>query len=61
MLYDIIILELSIMFYILYDHVTMIVTVICDVMLTLNSKSKNEKINGKKKRKNKNRVHCLQL
>jgi len=49
------------MFHILYDHVTIIVTVICDVMLTLNPKSKNKKINRKKKRENKNRVHCLEF
>ena len=56
MLYNIIVLGLSIIFYILYDHVTMIVIVICNVMLTLNPKFKNEKINRKKKRENKNRV-----
>ena len=56
MLYNIIVLGLSIIFYILYDHVTMIVIVICNVMLILNPKFKNEKINRKKKRENKNRV-----
>ena len=59
MLYNIIVLGLSIIFYILYDHVTMIVIVICNVMLILNPKFKNEKINRKKKRENKNRVSWI--
>ena len=59
MLYNIIVLGLSIIFYILYDHVTMIVIVIYNVMLTLNPKFKNEKINRKKKRENKNRVSWI--
>jgi len=44
MLYSIIVLELSMSFYIICDHVTM--TVIYDIILTFNLKFKNTKING---------------
>jgi len=44
MLYNIIVLESSMSFYIIHDYVTMTV---CTVTLTSNSKSKNNKINEK--------------
>jgi len=44
MLYNIIVLESSMSFYIIHDYVTMTV---CTITLTPNSKSKNNKINEK--------------
>ena len=61
-LYNIIILELSLFFYILYDCV-IVVTVIYDVTLNPNSYFQNKKINRKKikmRKKNKiNKVYCF--
>jgi len=45
MLYDVIVLESSISFCVMYDHMTMTITY--NVTLTTDSKSKNIKINGK--------------
>jgi len=42
MLYNVI-LESFLLFYMLYNYVT--VTIICDIMLNSNSRSKNKKIN----------------
>ena len=67
MLYNIIVPEPFTFFYVMYDHVTMTVTcdgsVICDVILAPNSKSKI-KINGKEnenENENENKVHYLQF
>ena len=61
-LYNIIILELSLFFYILYDCVT-VVTVIYDVTPNPNSYFQNKKINRNKikmRKKNKiNKVYCF--
>lgn len=61
-LYNVIILELSLFFYILYDCVT-VVTVIYDVTLNPNSYFQNKKLNRKKiktRKKNKiNKVYCF--
>ena len=42
MWYNIIILKSSIFFYVIYDYVTVTVTMTCDVMLTPNPKFKTE-------------------
>ena len=44
-LYGVIVLEYSMSFCVIYDYMT--VTMICDVILTPNPKSKNKKINRK--------------
>ena len=56
-LYNVIILELSLFFYILYDCVT-VVTVIYDVTLNPNSYFQNKKLNRKKiKTRKKNKIN----
>ena len=55
-LYSIIILESSIFFCMTHDYVTVIVTVIYDIILISNFMSKNKKINGKENRNKKKKI-----